>query len=111
MSILLLYMMIASYFDIASLSYWLTVAAACAVPLCLLPLRKKTNIVLMQCVMIIVSFIITMIYGSYVTANGAVILRDVSMLGAIMEASAIAHGLSLITVFVAEGIHRWKANV
>ncbi len=111
MSILVLYMMITSYFNIMSLSFVLTVTAACAVPFCLTFLRKtEWNVFLAQIVMILTSFAITVIYGFYVTYAGETVSAYSSFWTQVLAASALAHGLSLGLTVLGELLHRHGMN-
>lgn len=106
MSIAVLYMMIISFFDIASISYWITAAACCAIPFCLTFLRQKGwNVFLAQIMMILTSFIITAIYGGYVTYSGSAASSYPSFWLQVLSASSLAHGLSLVCVCISEAVH------
>lgn len=106
MSILVLYMLITNFFTIASFSFVLIVLAGCAAPLCLSFLRKtEWNIFLSQCVMIVTSFVITLLYGMYVNSALAVYGFS-SIFLQVLSSSAIVHGLSFVTTVLSELYYR-----
>lgn len=105
MCLLVLNMMIACFFDMASISYDLILVAAAAVPLCLSFLKKwEWNVLLIQIVMIVTSFVITMIYGFYVTYAGSISQYSVFWVQ-VAKASALVHGVSLAVSLVSAGWH------
>lgn len=95
MSIAILYMLILDFFQIATVSFAVTVILACAIPQCLDFLRKREtfSVFLIQSVMILTSFLITMIYGVYMsTISSSVSVYSSSLWTSVGAASLIVHG-------------------
>jgi uncharacterized membrane protein len=106
MSILVLYMLIASFFDISSFAFVLTVIAGCAIPFCLSFLRKKNwNVFLSQAVMIATSYLITILYGGCVNYAGEISSYS-SIFVQVLAASSLVHGLSFVTAVIGEMVYR-----
>lgn len=111
MSILVLYMMIESFFEITSFGFLCTAFACCALPLCLTFLyRTQWRVFLVQCTMILTSFIITLIYGGFVTYSGAGASSLPSLWIQVLSASALLHGLSLASTGISAWIYRRHAQ-
>lgn len=97
MSIMILFMMMTSFFDMQSPSYFITCITCVALPLCLTFLRKyQWNVLLMECFMVLTSFIITLVYGGYIARINTINYGDSSFFIQVFLASFLAHGVSIL---------------
>jgi hypothetical protein len=108
MSILVLYMMTASIFTVQSLAFVISLIAVCAFPLCAGVVRKyeEISVLIIQIVMILTSFVITLIYGSYVGHSEALTGIYNNLFLRVLLVSSLQHGIALITVLISAGIHK-----
>ncbi len=90
MSMLVLYLMKSSLYTLFSLGFWLSVVIICALPHCLYVVKKEgyepTIAVL---IMLILSFVITLLYANIVSRTGFMNIFDYSL---------VLHSFALVSV-------------
>lgn len=101
MAIVLLWLLIANSFAIANAQFILIVIVAFALPLCMNFLKEKGfNVLISQIVMVILSFLITVLYAGYTGMASNLAGKYNSFFSSVFNASLILHLFSVAGIIV-----------
>ncbi len=103
MALLVIYMMDVSLYKIFSVSFYIACVVMAALPHCFI-VMKKVHLMLAPLVMIVVSCLITVLYGGFVS-NGAIVQSSIS--GLYLMTFAL-HGIALLSWGIRFLIHQNK---
>ena len=109
MALLILYMTMTAGFMIGQLSFWLELAAVCALPLCLGVFRSSgLSVFWARITMILVSFMIMMKYASAMGQGSGIGSQYANISDSVRALSVILHGASLAVAIGALLYAKWK---
>lgn len=90
MALLVLYLMNLAVYKLFSVTFWISCVIVCALPHCF-SIVKKENLSIAPFVMILVSFLISVIYGFFVSSQYS------SDMSSLFSMSFLFHALSLVS--------------
>ena len=100
MALMMLYIMMLSDFKIVTVTLILQLLVACALPLCLQFLKKqKLSVLVAGTVMIVLSFLITVLYGFVVDRQLEYRAVD-AFISRVILLTSLLHGSALVSLFL-----------
>ena len=99
MAIVLLWLMVANSFVIRNAQFVLIAIVAFAAPMCMNFLHEKgVSVVLTQIIMVILSFVITLLYGNYTGLASNLAGKYSGFFSSVFHASVILHGCGVVGI-------------